>query len=180
MNTDLVQHSKVREANIVAKYRAGATMEVISKEYGISRERIRQIIKRYETRTGDSVPRYKQAWHCAKCGKEELRTRHQATAELCSECTPRTPRAPHPSALSDEFYERVIEARRNSATWADIARTENKRLQSVQNGLLSYLKRNGRLDEVSALWAMVGRHSRPCDPLSKTQPTLEPLKVEAA
>jgi hypothetical protein len=74
-----------RNAEICRRYKAGETMEHVGESYGISRERVRQILGRAGVRSrrggtkGHRRVEYVE-WRCASCGKTEMRPPFRARA----------------------------------------------------------------------------------------------------
>lgn len=88
-----------RERAIVAAYREFGGLTPVGARFGISGERVRQILNRYETLTKESVPRTghnlwcaraaklaesaRVTWRCADCGIERRMTASAAKAHAC-------------------------------------------------------------------------------------------------
>jgi hypothetical protein len=72
-----------RNEAIVERYAAGETLEAIGTDYGLSRERVRQIAKRLRPDLDPKAirrTRNRAEWTCAGCGLTEMRTPHGAKA----------------------------------------------------------------------------------------------------
>jgi hypothetical protein len=79
--------TRARDLDIAARVRAGETCAAISMDYGISRERVRQIAAALGARSAnrgrplvERVP-----WRCEVCGKEEWRTPTRARVSVCGQ-----------------------------------------------------------------------------------------------
>ncbi len=63
-----------RELEVVAAYRRLGTLEAVGAEIGVGRERVRQIVRRYEKATGELVPRTgtAQRWQRQREARESV------------------------------------------------------------------------------------------------------------
>lgn len=73
-----------RNYEIAARLLEGEKMTALGREYGISRERIRQLAKKFGVTGEDSMAARMVEWRCEVCGKEELRRPGIAHAPTCS------------------------------------------------------------------------------------------------
>jgi hypothetical protein len=121
------------EVAYVAAKRAGKTLQQIAAGVNppVTREWIRVILKRYEERTGDRLPRQRASrgvrgprpdrwkprmlWKCASCGKEEYLTERerewQHRTDKCKKCLVR---------LTDEAITKAIGLRLAGTRWVDV------------------------------------------------------------
>lgn len=82
-----------RQLKIVEEYRAGDTLEIIGQRQGITRERVRQIVARYEEENDIKFARKyrtleRERWHCEVCGAERIGTPTELSKlpTRCSRC----------------------------------------------------------------------------------------------
>jgi sigma-70-like protein len=150
-----------RMREIVKKYNSPdrTTFEDLGKEYGISRERVRQLLRDYELLTGVSVLRRRDhtklkprvTWRCSSCGIERSMTQAQLerAPKKCGKC------GLVDKSLPDELVESWIKQRRQGRPWLQIAVAAGYSKtggHTVTRTVYGYLRRKGRLGEVPDLW----------------------------
>jgi hypothetical protein len=155
--------AETRNTEIVAAYLSACrpTFKELSRHYGISAERVRQIIAIHEGRinkildrnrlTGERNYRWKPRieWRCPDCGRERLLESSITVPARCYSCARVAKSLPY--AVIEEWIKR----RRDGESWASIARSAGygaNAAHSVPRAIYLRLRRNGRLDEVSAIW----------------------------
>lgn len=62
-----------RNATIAARCRRGETLQAVANDYGITRERVRQIARQHGTTAQEQRAARLVAWECLGCGKQERR-----------------------------------------------------------------------------------------------------------
>jgi hypothetical protein len=149
------------EAAYVAAKRAGKTLQQIAEAASPPRTRewIRLILKRYEERTGERLPRQFERsgvrgpqparrkphvlWKCAGCGKEEYLTERQREldhrTDKCRSCLTR---------FSGEDITKAIELRRAGMRWADVCAELGEprhRHQTIATRAWLQMRANGEL-----------------------------------
>jgi molybdenum-dependent DNA-binding transcriptional regulator ModE len=156
-----------RSLAIVDAYRELGTLELASKQFGVSRERVRQIIVRYERETGEKIPRTinigqhllhikkpRVLWRCAGgCGKERMMLASAAALHaMCNRCGTG-------SRITDELIEDTIaKILANPAAhgkWGRLAKAagfEPRAYSALQIAVYTALQRQGRHDTIAALW----------------------------
>ena len=155
-----------RTAAIVAAYRATSppSMATIGRQWGISTERVRQIIAMHERRTGETIERRREhrnppplmrvEWRCSDCGvARRITPSAAAIRKKCMACEIRARRAASP--ITDAMIEEWIVRRLSGDSWSEIARSRgwdshNSPRTAVYIWL--YLRRTGRMNEVAAIW----------------------------
>jgi len=101
-----VNRKTERNEEIVRRHLDGEFMSALGREYGITRERVRQIVRRAGVTREESLDARRQDWTCGTCGKKERRRESDAARGYCSpECAavarrigegPRSPAFEHP------------------------------------------------------------------------------------
>lgn len=131
------------------------------KHFGVTGERVRQIVKRHEMATGRSLGRpgkgttrkERVTWQCEHCGKVHVQTPLAAARRRCGACVyfrSRNSRFGDPILL-----EQWIAARKAGATWASLAAAagiKHNAQHLVPRAIWMYLRREHRHDEVPAIW----------------------------
>lgn len=144
-----------RRDDIVRLYSNGLSLVQISEIYGVTKQRISQIIKDFEKERNVEFPhrrRPKQRilWKCEQCGEERFVT-CSFEAKKCAKCE----RLDQTRYIQDDTIEGWIQQRRNGNSWIDISRDcgySYNNHRSIPMAVYSYLRRKGRLDEVKVIW----------------------------
>ena len=155
-----------RTAAIVAAYRAPSppSMATIGRQWGISTERVRQIIAMHERLTGETIKRRREhrnppplkrvEWCCSDCGAaRRIKPSEAAMYERCRACEIRRRRAA--SLITDAMIEEWIVRRLSGDSWSEIARSrgwDNNNSHRPAAYIWTYLRRTGRMGEVAAIW----------------------------
>lgn len=154
-----------RTRAMVAMRRDGKTLAVIGETFGLTRERVRQILDREERALGERLPRTRRrtervSWRCALCGIER-HLRPGAAARrgtLCGPC----------AKLDPSRAERILADRRSGMPWYRISSAEGSTNNTnAARALYCYLRRAGRNDEIRELWPrgvphfLIVRHGAP-------------------
>lgn len=174
----------LRHKAIVDAYQSSRSLKETGTKVGLSAERVRQIIARYERLTGNQIERHKRRgigrprvrrvlWTCRGCGvKREIRATQQETAPvMCRRCKDRQ------KIPTAEVIEGWIEQCRNGVRVIDIARNAGytRQLSYYPIRYIAYYLRDlGRLRELVELQR--GRSLR-C--LASRMPDLAKLLAEA-
>jgi transposase-like protein len=148
------QHLSDRQLAIIAYYAAGSTMRQTGVAYGISYERVRQIIAKQEQLTTTAIPRHpprsgpvvaRVTWRCPHCAHErELLP--SAHLKRCPSC----------GLFSDRDYARVegwIARLRDGESVYSVARSAGIAYQNVLSGGWRYLRTTGRIAEAPQVFA---------------------------
>lgn len=147
-NTEIIEH-----------FRDTRNLEATGKAFGITRERVRQIVVRHEQESGEHIARgyglgkmriERVTWTCIGCGAEK-RTLPARVRERCGVCTNR--HNSH-SKITDALIEEWITARLAGATWQSLAVGFGwpcNHAHRISRAIWSHLIRRGREDEISLL-----------------------------
>lgn len=139
-----------RNLAIVQMYKNGSKLREVGVSFGVSAERVRQILIRFEMHTGETVARHPKAgppavlrvrWTCAQCNKERIVTeaRRAKMRDLCLDCQNRSR-----ARMDDDFLDHVIAMRSANLRWFDIcAILGEKYTQPLQVAVWRYLQRCG-------------------------------------
>lgn len=152
-----------REANIIATYRELQNMRAVGDTLGISRERVRKIINRYERLTGEAIPHAPRGtpgervarviWKCARCGTER-RVRPSdlgSLREYCLRCHHRL----SAKFLSDQLIEDTIAARLAGEKWRPLgirAGYVPSGAHSLESGIYRAVQYQGKYELIPRLW----------------------------
>jgi len=154
-----------RNAEIIDAYKEKPNLTIVGEQFHITRERVRQIIVRYERETGEKLPRRTAVryvgrprvarilWRCAgECGTSRMLTPgHFAQAgKLCGACS-------HCKGyrLTDALIEDTIAKVLAGSAWYPLARAAGYSRQSsflLTRGVYTYLQRHDRHDVITRLW----------------------------
>lgn len=152
-----------RDREIVAAYRDLGTLEAVGAQFGVTRERIRQIVSKYERLTGETVPRTgysinsarwiaaRPIWRCAGCGIEQRRPAFRAKHKCCRACRGRERR----KILSDRLIERTIARVLAGETFHSIAMEAGYSQTAshvLKGGVYAHLRRQGDVETIDRLW----------------------------
>lgn len=168
------QNKLSRDSAIVAMYRTGETMRNVGSVYGISDERVRQIILKYERRTGDKVPRdvaskraYERARHpsiifiCPDCGKTATQTSTQAKSRRTGRCIHCAAAARSARGLSPAKLENIFIRMLGDEPRVKIARDFGYKATTCSRQVLTvarWLKNAGRKDDLHRLFTGRATH----------------------
>jgi hypothetical protein len=149
----------VRRAEIVAAYLATPNLHTVGKRFGMTGERVRQIVVRHEAETGETVPRGKRAgkrgprvarvlWRCAGCGEERMLPPNLAArnSTICRKCT----RIHLTDWLIENTIKRVIAGEKFMPI--SIAAGYSPTSQALTLSVYTHLFGAGRFDEIALLW----------------------------
>lgn len=155
-----------RIPHILKARKRGATLQEIGTSLGITRERVRQIILKYEELQGCSIevgkierpkprgPRVARIeWRCPNCDAAFLDTPSKAktrkTQRLCGPCARNAKRK-----VTDAVIEKAIAMRLEGIRWNHIGDIFGTSTQSIQRGIWNYLARRDSLSysRVDEIW----------------------------
>lgn len=164
------QAAAQRQDEIVRLYRDdGRTMAEIAKTYGVSTQRIQQILKRVENQTGMKLERAgagRVEWQCCDCGEKRIVIPSDAAKTRCQTCA-RAELAETqrnlPLAYPDEWYEWIISARHRGMLRKDILHSlgNEHSYQSMQSHLWRYLCRRHKAAQARSIWEAVAVTATP-------------------
>lgn len=151
-------HTIVDPADIIAAAKAGPNLAAVALKFSISLERVRQIVKRHETETGELIPRQRRDH-----ANHPLRRVDQACSSGCGRTRSTTPSAPPwrcpncgpPGSVTIEAIIDIAERRIAGAEWQDLAEYagySRKLTHPLKRMVWSRLNRAGRGDLVALLW----------------------------
>lgn len=153
--------SDARNAAIVEDFRAERYLHPVATKYGISRERVRQIVARHEQLTGETLPRADNnewlrkelvLWRCPGCGVERrLLPGKVKLQRLCTQCHGRACRKRINDPLLEDTISRVL-AGEKFYQLAVAAGYNNKNAHGLVSGVYRHLLRHNRIDEVRRIW----------------------------
>lgn len=139
-----------RAAAIVEAYYSGRTFRSVGDEFGISHERVRQLVVRHESlsgaekkRTGRQYPS-RTAWRCDLCGCEK----HLTATQLAKAGT----RCPRCRRTDVEKAERFIAAYRENPNWLAIANAAGSQPNNAARLVYHYLLRRRDAVRPAELW----------------------------
>lgn len=152
------KHKSARTAEIVAAYKQTPNAYRVGERFGITHQRVTQIVLRHERETGERLERGKAAprygprvervvWRCHGCGTERRFTPGTVRAKTCQKCT-RT-------RTTDVMIEAAISERLAGAKWYPLAmRLGWSQQGSFQLSRIVYvhLLREGQTDMIPRLW----------------------------
>lgn len=150
-----------RDDAIVAAYKETPNLRAVGKTFGISGERVRQIVVRHERQTGEGVERGKQRsgfrvarvlWCCPGCGEE--RTVLPSVARQMRACRRCANRA-QSTRLTDAVIKDAIAKKLAGGKWFPIALAagypSNSSFQ-LPRSVYTALQHQGRHDTIAQLW----------------------------
>lgn len=140
-----------RDEAIVTRYTNGETLQQIGNDLGITRERIRQIIKQWEAKTGQLVPRkndqFDAVYSCRWCGRL---TQYQIH---CSRACSSTSIAFAAAERHRDVALKVVDARTAGHTWMSICDAYGISSPSASRiAFYGALLRNFTVDQLSLIW----------------------------
>ena len=161
----MAQSLSERDREIVAAYRELGTLVKTASRFGISYERVRQILVKYERMTGETVPRTPREmcnwkprvlWRCADCGAEMmLRPREAEIRQVCASCRADRISKRVRKRLTDELIESTIHRVLAGEKWQPIAVSAGYG-ESASNCLTGavyrHLLRSGDGRTIARLW----------------------------
>lgn len=168
-------------SHIIEAFKTLGTLEATGKKFGVTRERIRQIVSRYERETGESLGRPGKShakkelveWECRHCGTVHRQPPAKAKLRNCGKCVSLRSRG---SRLDNPvLIEEWIEARKAGSSWASIGRSaglNNRANHLIARAIWRYLRREHRFDEVPLVWRQ-GRRGSVTTMLEKRWPMKE-------
>ena len=134
------------------------------KAFGISGERVRQILRQFERETGESIPPkpprqlLRVEWTCDFCGAIHSAAPSVAKQRHCGKCWHQRASLARGGRFSDPAtVESLIERRKAGASWLSLARElgiRNPEHQShvVPAAIWRHLRRERRENEIPVLW----------------------------
>lgn len=148
---------------MVEDYRNGMTMPEVGKKFGVTPQRVEQLIKKIENKEGVKIHRHykhkpKELWSCVDCGKTRkvIVGGRGAKTLRCFGCS--LVHRALLNALPNEQIEKYISRLMNGEKVTKIAKEEQRNYQDILSNIWFYLRRNDRLEEWNILSR--GRSSR--------------------
>jgi hypothetical protein len=155
-------------AQIVSDYKLLGTLVKVAEKNNLTAERIRQLIVKFENKTGTKIPRTGRSlrsnaaqtieWACASCGQRQIRNlRYAARTKICHECNRERVRnsTSNRKLITDEIITDTIVRRLTGESWVKLAldagytyRGSGALIQAVY----AYLARNGDKETEAKLW----------------------------
>lgn len=145
-----------RHLDIVAAYREIGTLEATGASFGLTRERVRQIVVKYERITGETIKRYKPIngpripLSCPGCG----RTRN-IPPSIAEKASPYCFRCGHRKRVDVERVGAIIALRRTPLNWRQTglrAGFNKQATWTAERMVYSHLTYHGRHGEIAELW----------------------------
>ena len=139
-----------RLADIAEQYQSGKVLREIGRDYGISRERVRQLIVVFERQSGQPIARHygadRTVRQCADCGISICRIKSSTRCRKCSGIARRGLRTSQ--ALCEAYFDR----RKAGESWRGIARSSGYKSSHISHAIIllvaKWLSQEGRLDEL--------------------------------
>lgn len=151
-----------RHAEITLAYKEAGNLQVVAERYGITQERVRQIICKHEQRTGEKIGRARKRradlvrveWVCPSCG--ERRTLAPSVArrsERCRSCASLHQWGNGRSSAAN--LENAIRQKIAGASWHALAIPlgyASNTAHLLTGAVYRYLLRQRRASDILALW----------------------------
>ena len=147
---------------VIDEYTRVFNLKKTGQKFGITGERVRQILRKFERKTGQKLPEkprhqpVRVEWACDFCGTAYSQSPSVAKNRRCGVCSRIRGQKRKDGKLSDPLViERLIEDRKAGASWLSMAIAHGiprNACHCVPSSIWRHLRWERRMDEVPAIW----------------------------
>src|SRR5215472_8044817 len=139
-----------RLADVAEQYQSGKVLREIGSDYGISRERVRQLLIAFERKSGQPIARHYVSDRAVREGVDcGVRICRAKSSTRCRKCSGIARRGLRVSLVACEAY---FDRRKGGESWLSIAKSAGYKGSHVGHVIVrmvaTWLSQEGRLDEL--------------------------------